>query len=201
MAANEALRNPFVVGRYVAPRYFCDREEETDFLRKSVENGRDVALISPRRLGKSGLIEHFFGAEEIRKQYITIYIDIYSTSTVAELVTLLGRAVFREITKQRSGVWQQLVDALRSLRPSISVDPITGEPSLSLTSASVRNPELTLSEIFEYLETAPKPCIVAIDEFQEIGTYDNKKTEGLLQRVHPAGNAHPVYFQRVARTR
>ena len=51
-----AVTNPFVVGRYISDKYFCDREQETDFLIKQIENGRNVALISPRRLGKTGLI-------------------------------------------------------------------------------------------------------------------------------------------------
>ena len=54
------VNNPFVVGKYLSNRYFCDRIEETEFLRKQIFNGRDVALISPRRIGKSGLIQHFF---------------------------------------------------------------------------------------------------------------------------------------------
>lgn len=48
-----AMMNPFVVGRYVSDKYFCDREGETSFLIKQIENGRNVALISPRRLGKT----------------------------------------------------------------------------------------------------------------------------------------------------
>ena len=54
--AEVIVNNPFVVGKYLSDKYFCDRETETEFLRKQVENGRNVALISPRRLGKSGLI-------------------------------------------------------------------------------------------------------------------------------------------------
>ena len=50
------VRNPFVVGKYLSDECFCDREEETAFLRKQIQNGRNDALISPRRIGKSGLI-------------------------------------------------------------------------------------------------------------------------------------------------
>ena len=49
------LDNPFVVGKYVSDKYFCDRETETEFLVKQIVNGRNVALISERRMGKSGL--------------------------------------------------------------------------------------------------------------------------------------------------
>lgn len=48
--------NPFKVGRLIPDEYFCDRDQETATLIKHVTNGRNVALISPRRLGKSVLI-------------------------------------------------------------------------------------------------------------------------------------------------
>ena len=62
-----AMMNPFVVGRYVSDKYFCDRKEETKLLSKQIKNGRNVALISPRRLGKTGLIQHLFHQESIEK--------------------------------------------------------------------------------------------------------------------------------------
>lgn len=39
-----AMMNPFVVGRYVSDKYFCDREGETSFLIKQIENGRNVCI-------------------------------------------------------------------------------------------------------------------------------------------------------------
>ena len=40
------INNPFIVGKYLSDEYFCDRKTETDFLRKQIENGRNVALIT-----------------------------------------------------------------------------------------------------------------------------------------------------------
>jgi len=41
-----AVINPFVVGGYVSPRYFCDRVAETENLIRNLINGRNVALVS-----------------------------------------------------------------------------------------------------------------------------------------------------------
>ena len=57
--------NPFVVGKFLSDKYFCDRSEETAFLQKQIANGCDVALLSPRRLGKSGLVLHFFALKNL----------------------------------------------------------------------------------------------------------------------------------------
>ena len=48
--------NPFILEPYRSKELFCDREKETSRLIEDVENGRNVTLISPRRLGKTGLI-------------------------------------------------------------------------------------------------------------------------------------------------
>ena len=71
-----AVTNPFVVGRYISDKYFCDREQETDFLIKQIENGRNVALISPRRLGKS-LFCNFLFVFLKRSASIRLKTDIY----------------------------------------------------------------------------------------------------------------------------
>lgn len=190
-ASEVKLANPFVVGRYAGAKYFCDREEQIKFLEKSIVNGRDVAIISPRRMGKSGLIEHLFGMKEINRQYITVFVDIYATSSIAELVAMLGQAVFQAIVREKDSLWQRFVEGLKSLRPAVTFDAATGVPSLSMTAVNLSQPELTLAEIFDYLESAPRPVIVAIDEFQEISKYGEGNAEALLRS----------YIQRSPRTR
>ena len=65
-----------------------------------------------------------------------------------------------------------------------------GEPSFSVQIGDIKEPEATLDEIFRYLELADKPCIVAMDEFQQIGKFPEKNIEATLrtyvQRCHNA---------------
>lgn len=62
---NKKLVNPFIYQGYESPEYFCDREAETATLLSHLKNGRNVTLISPRRIGKTGLIKNaFFYLEE-----------------------------------------------------------------------------------------------------------------------------------------
>lgn len=188
------LQNPFVIGRYAGPKYFCDREEQLAYLEKSIRNGRDIAIISPRRMGKSGLIEHFFSQERIKDDYLTIFVDIYATSSTAELVSLLGQAVFQAMVKEKDSPWQRFVESLKSLRPTVSFDSNTGAPSLSLTSINVTQPELTLTEIFGYLQSNSRQIIIAIDEFQEIGKYTGGNAEALLRGyIQRSANARFIF--------
>lgn len=47
--------NPFLISGYYSPEFFCDREQETGTILDALHNGRNVALIAPRRMGKTGL--------------------------------------------------------------------------------------------------------------------------------------------------
>ena len=184
------VNNPFVVGKYLSDRYFCDRSEEIAFLRKQIQNGRDVALISPRRIGKSGLIQHFFNQPDIKEQYYTFFVDIYATTSFAEFVYLLGKEIYEQL-KPLSTQWKErFFQIISSFRVGFKLDPMTGIPSLDLGLGDIQTPQTTLDEIFAYIEEADKPCIIAIDEFQQIGEYAEKNVEALLrtkiQRCHRA---------------
>lgn len=178
---NLTVLNPFVVGRYVSDKYFCDREKETEFLIKQIENGRNIALISPRRMGKTGLIRHCFHQPRLSDNYYTFFVDIYATSSLAEFVYLLGKTIYEEL-KPKKTVWaEKFFQIITSLRVGFKMDAITGEPGFDIGLGDIQTPQTTLDEIFQYLDAADKPCIVAIDEFQQIGSYEEKNVEAMLR--------------------
>lgn len=175
------LLNPFVVGKYVSDRYFCDRQKETDFLVKQVANGRNVALISPRRIGKTGLIQHCLHQPSLRENYHIFFIDIYATTSLTEFVYLLGKAIYEGLKPKKTAWTERFFNVVRSLRLGFKLDAMTGEPSLDIGLGDIHAPKVTLDEIFEYLEAADKPCLVIIDEFQQINSYEEQNIEALLR--------------------
>lgn len=178
-----SVANPFVVGRYVSEHYFCDRENETSFLTKQLVNGRDVALISPRRMGKTGLIQHCLNQTDFKENFHTFFVDIYATTSLEEFVFLLGKEIYEEL-KPKKTVWKEnFYQIISSLRMGFKLNAISGEPVFDIGIGEITSPQTTLEEIFTYLENADKPCIVAIDEFQQIGTYKENNIEALL-RTH-----------------
>ena len=174
-------RNPFVVGKYVSDNYFCDRVKETEFLRKQIQNGRDVALISPRRMGKSGLIQHFFNQSSIREEYYVFFVDIYSTTSLAEFVYLFGKEIYEQLKPQKTQWKEKFFQVISSFRVGFKLDAMSGAPSFDLGLGDIHAPQSTLDEIFNYIDEADKPCIIAIDEFQQIGEYPEKNVEALLR--------------------
>ena len=179
--SEKEVNNPFVVGKYLSDKYFCDRVVETAFLHKQIENGRDVALISPRRIGKSGLIQHFFNQQDVKNQYYVFFVDIYATTSLAEFVYTFGKEIYTQL-KPLSTQWKEkFFQVISSFRVGFKLDAMTGAPSFDLGLGDIQAPQMTLDEIFTYIEEADKPCIIAIDEFQQIGEYTEKNVESLLR--------------------
>lgn len=185
--------NPFIIEGYKSADFFCDRQEETALLMEHLTNQRNVALIAKRRMGKSGLIHHCFAQSEISKHYYTFYVDIYDTKNVAELTYELGKCVLNSLKSSGRRAWEKFLTMAKSLKTGITFD-INGVPEWTTGIGDIVAPEMTLDEIFMYLEHADKPCLVAIDEFQVIADYPEQNVEALLRkRIQNCHNVHFVY--------
>lgn len=173
------LSNPFVIGKYVDEDYFCDREKESALLVHHIVNGRHVTMMSERRMGKTGLIEHVF-TNRLPDDYETFLIDIYTCKNLREMVYMLANEVFKKISK-RQPLQQRLLSIVRSLKTTLSYNTVTGQPEFGLGLGEITQPEITLDEILNYLETFDKVCVVAIDEFQKIASFEEDNVEALLR--------------------
>ena len=186
--------NPFYTTNNIPEPYFCDRGKETDNLVLEIESGNNALLMSPRRMGKTGLINHLFEDSRIKRKYNTFFIDIYDTSTLRELAFRLGKEVY-----DRMSLWDKaraagFLGVLQSLRGEFSVDPVSLAPRFALSVGQIQYPEATLDEIFEYLNGLDKPCIVAIDEFQQIAEYEEKNVEAVLRtKMQRLGNIRFIF--------
>lgn len=189
----EKIINPFITTGYAGAAYFCDREQETADLTRMLVNGNNVALISPRRYGKTNLIRHCFAQPDIADNYYTFIIDIYSTKSVADLVYRLGLSILETLKPLGRKTWEKFVAVLASVRQGIGYDSF-GNPSWMMSIGDIATPTTTLEEIFFYLEHADKPCIVAIDEFQQITQYGDKLIEATLRtHVQYCTNTHFIF--------
>lgn len=186
--------NPFLTAGYAGPEYFCDRIQETQDITDMLVNENNLALISPRRIGKTELITHVFNQPRIKEEYNCFLIDIYSTTSLRDFVNVFGKAVVDVLRSRGRKAWGLFVNAMSSLRTEISFD-INGNPVWGMGLGAINNPEVTLDEIFRYLSMADKPCLVAIDEFQQITKYsDGANVEATLRTyIQRCTNAHFVF--------
>ena len=175
------MENPFYITGIIPEPYFCDRDKETNWIVKTLQNKAHILLTSPRRMGKTQLIRHVFEQSSIKNNYYTFYTDIYPTTSLHELVLFLSKEIYSVLVPKGKTALDKFLASLHSLAGSIGYDPITGSPKFDIRLGDIHSPELTLEEIFNYLEHANKPCIFAIDEFQQIAAYPEKNVEATLR--------------------
>ena len=188
-------RNPFILGHRISRPFFCDRENEQKALTSAIINGRNVVLISPRRMGKTSLAYvSISDSEEIKNDYITFFIDILQTGSLAEFTFLLGKVVFDTLAAKSETRVRGFLAALKSLKGSFGFDAISGTPTFNIQLGDIKHPEYTLDEIFSYIEQCEKPVVIVIDEFQQITKYPEKNVEALLRsHIQRLSNASFVF--------
>ena len=187
------IRNPFITSGYVSADYFCDRRQESERLVREVMNGNNLALVSTRRMGKTGLIRHCFQFPEIQKNYYTFFIDIYDSRSLRDLVFALSKEILEVLKPVGKKALQNFWECVKSLQAGISFDA-NGVPTLNLGLGDIQAPVNTLDEIFNYLAQADKPCLVAIDEFQQITGYAEENVEATLRTyVQHCNNARFIF--------
>ncbi len=175
------LRNPFVIYGYKGAEYFCDRQKETKTICTALSNERNVVLISPRRIGKTGLIHHVF--EQLKKsepETKCFYMDINATRNVNQFIQLLAKTVVGQVDTFSQSAFRKILTLFSSYRPTVSFDEFTGIPTFSIT-ISQEQQEESLKHIFDYLKQSGKRIYIAIDEFQQISEYPENSTEALLR--------------------
>ena len=175
--------NPFILGRYESPEYFCDRIDELKSVEDSMNNQRNLTVISHRRLGKTGLILHYFNQIDKQKDQRCIYIDLMHTRSTEDFIKAFARSVIGRFDNRTTRIIKTFARIVKSIRPSITIDPMTGEPAIDISLQGSAGKETTIEEIFTYLGNQEMNFIIAFDEFQQIGNYPEKNLEALL-RAH-----------------
>lgn len=188
------VKNPFVVTGKIEKEYFCDRVVESKAIEKAISNGNNLVLISPRRMGKTGLVRYCYDFEFDKDEYYTFFIDILHTTSLQEFTYLLGRKIYETVLPKSKKMMTAFIHTLKSISGQFGFDPVSNTPTFDLSLGDIVRPELTLEEIFYYLEHADHPCIVTIDEFQQIAKYPEKNVEALLRtHIQNMGNCQFIF--------
>ena len=176
---------PFIFGVATSGENFTDREKETERLLSNFRYGVNTVLISPRRWGKTSLVQKVCSLAESDELRI-VYLDIFACRSDRDFYDAFASAVI----KQTSSKWEEWVENtklfLSRISPKISLGPDpTSEFSISLE----LNPKSEdVTEILQLPEkiAEKKGCrmVVCIDEFQQIGEFkDSKNFQKQLRSV------------------
>jgi hypothetical protein len=166
--------NPFHFGRMVAGNAFTDREKDTQRLVDNFRNGINTVLISPRRWGKSSLVQK--AGESIKHKTLKIvYIDAFSLRNEMDFYTVYAKTVLAATSSHLDEKLKSLKEFLRQIAPKITIgiDPDI-DFSLSFYWNEIRQ---NTGEILDLPEKIAKSkglkIVVCIDEFQNIAAFDD----------------------------
>ena len=185
--------NPFIVTGKIPAEYFCDRVAEAETLLMALTNQNNVVLTSVRRMGKTSLVDFVLEKEEIKNNYVTVNVDILHTTTFREFIFSFGMGIFNKVASTSEKMKRLFASTIKSLSASFGYDPVIGTITFDIKLGDIVNPSFTLEEIFSFLESSEKPCIIVIDEFQQITKYPEKNVEALLRSHIQRSSANFVF--------
>ena len=184
------MKTPFVYGVAAEEMYFTDRKKETYRLTMNFENGLNTIIISPRRWGKTSLVnkvaEQIKGHSEIR----IVRMDAFSVRTPEDFYRLFATEIIKQ-TSTRVEEWMENAKRfLSSLVPIVTMSANPENPvSFSLKSVVSNYGEEVLT-LPERIAKEKNICIIiCIDEFQQIGEMNDsitfqKKLRSVWQHQH-----------------
>jgi AAA+ ATPase superfamily predicted ATPase len=171
---NKLPINPFQYGVVIDDRAFCNRKEEIAYLKNQIINGYSTWLFSPRRFGKTSLIEKVFRELDDTR---CIYLDLYNIKSIDDFSRKYSQVIAKSLFNWKNDIkrlTKRLSEAFTKLSPTVSFDEF-GNPSLSLNVHKVEKQQdiVTILDIpFKISSTSSERICVAFDEFQEISRID-----------------------------
>lgn len=177
------VANPFISSGYVSPEYFCNRQEETKRMLDAISSCRNLTLISLRRMGKTGLLKHVkHQLENSGKLCSVVYIDLLPTMKGNDMLNAVTSALYR-LRKDERNFLEKILGFMASLRPRMTIDPLTGEPSVELSIESSSGLKSGLEQIMKLISETKQDIVFMFDEFQQIANYPEKNIEAILRSV------------------
>ncbi len=180
------METPFIFGKIATEKNFTDRETETANLVQSFTSLINTIIISPRRWGKSSLVNKAakLAMEQDRKLRIC-HVDLFNVRNEVHFYSLLAQKVIAATSTK----WEEAVESAKSffshLVPKISIgsDP-TNEVSIDFDWESIKqNPDEVLDLAEKIAKKKGVKIVICVDEFQNI-----------------SGFTDPDYFQKKLRS-
>ena len=184
------METPFIYGVAADTMHFTDRETETERLRLNFEQGINTIIISPRRWGKTSLVNKVSGLMDDNKQIRVVRMDAFSVRTPDDFYRLFATEIVRQ-TSSRVEEWLENAKRfLSSLVPVVSMSSDPSNPlSFSLKSVDSGYGEEVLGLPERIAKAKGIRLVVCIDEFQQIGELGDsvafqKKLRSVWQHQH-----------------
>jgi uncharacterized protein len=183
------MQTPFNFGRTVKNESFTNRETEIKKLVSNFENGVNTIIISPRRWGKSSLVEKV--ANQVKsKTTKVVKIDLFSIRTEEEFYATLAKAVLKSCSTKFEE-WLDLGKKfLKNVTPKFIVE--FGDKQNFRLDLDIDTAKKHFNELLDMAEKIAEEkkikIIICIDEFQNIGVFSD--AIGVQKRLRSVWQRH-----------
>jgi AAA+ ATPase superfamily predicted ATPase len=167
-------RVPFIFGRSTDSANFTDREEEASRLISNFKSLTNTIIISPRRWGKTSLVENVAHTMKAKDNKIKIcLLDIFNVRNESEFYEHFAK----EILKATASKWEEMATNakkfLSQLLPKITFSSDSqAEISFGVGWEALQKSPDDILNLAENIATSKKiSIVVCIDEFQSIGDF------------------------------
>lgn len=170
----------FTFGRPVKGEGFTDREKETERLVSNFRYGINTFIVSPRRWGKTSLVLKAMDIVRTDK-LIPVFVDIYSCKNEDQFCEKISSAILSQTSKKLDEVLENAKSFLGRISIDFGLSPDKFNPfDLKF---SISDKKLNLEEVLmlpqKIAEKKKAEIVICIDEFQQIGEFNDTMT---LQR-------------------
>lgn len=174
----------FVYGKPAQGNSFTDREKECAKLVDNFKYGINTFVISPRRWGKTSLVMKAM-AEAAGKDLLTVFVDVFKCRCPQDFCEAVSSAVLN----QAGGKLDEIAGYARSILSRVTLGLNLGQdPAYPLSlNMNVRPDTPDFEEVLnlpqKIAENKHARILVCIDEFQQIGEYDDSLSFQKLLRT------------------
>jgi AAA+ ATPase superfamily predicted ATPase len=170
-------KKPFIFGVATSGENFTDRVSETQRLLYNFQYGVNTVLISPRRWGKTSLVQKVRSLAQSSKLKV-VYLDIFSCRNERDFYDAFATAILQQTSSKLEEWMENARLFLSRISPKVSFGP---DPMQDFSiSLNIDPKHDNIDEILQLPEKIAnkKGCsiVVCIDEFQQIGEFPNSKT-------------------------
>lgn len=170
------MEAPFVYGKLAVENNFIDREEDCRRLAQNFISLTNTILISPRRWGKSSLVNRVAqDAAEAEKSLRVVFIDLFNVRSEEEFYKELLEKVILAVSGQIEEVISNIKRFFKQWVPQISFSPDSQQEfSLSMNWNELKKqPDEVLNLAERMAQDKDLKIVICIDEFQNIAYYDD----------------------------
>lgn len=169
------MKNPFKYGELSTGENFCNRKQEIKRLQSAFRDGQSIVIISPRRWGKSSLVNR--SVDTFKGKLICIQIDCFGISSSREFYAAFLKATLQQTNSKLQQVVDTVAKSLKSLIPYVKYGVSENdEIQISLNLPNKKYDVEDILELPQRIAVDRKARLVfCIDEFQKIAEWPDGK--------------------------